>query len=96
MEGQAEYLRVPYADFDVVKLSNTDNLYEKDFILLTDIFPTGWGGVAQSGFKPGETIAMFGAGPVGLMAAYNVKLQGASKIFSVDGHKKILDKAKSI
>lgn len=39
---------------------------------------------------------MFGAGPVGLMAAYSAKLQGASKIFSVDGHKKILDKAKSI
>ena len=52
MEGQAEYLRVPYADFNVVKLYNTDNLHEKDFVLLTDIFPTGWGGVAQSGFKP--------------------------------------------
>jgi glutathione-independent formaldehyde dehydrogenase len=81
MEGQAEYLRVPYADFDVVKLSNTNNLYEKDFILLTDIFPTGWGGVAQSGFKPGETIAIFGPGPVGLMTAYSAKLQGASKYY---------------
>ena len=47
MEGQAEYLRVPYADFDVVKLSNTDNLYEKDFILLIDIFPTGWGDIVE-------------------------------------------------
>jgi glutathione-independent formaldehyde dehydrogenase len=54
MEGQAEYLRVPYADFNVVKLYNTDNLHEKDFVLLTYIFPTGWGGVAQSGFKPGN------------------------------------------
>ena len=40
MEGKAEYLRVPYADFNVLKLSNTDNLHEKDFVLLTDIFPT--------------------------------------------------------
>jgi threonine dehydrogenase-like Zn-dependent dehydrogenase len=54
-------------------------LHEKDFVLLTDIFPTGWGCVAQSGFKPGETIAIFGSGPVGLMTAYSVKLQGASK-----------------
>jgi hypothetical protein len=41
--------------------------HEKDFVLLTDIFPTGWGGVSLSGFKPGETIAVFGAGPVGLI-----------------------------
>ena len=51
MEGKAEYLRVPYADFNVLKLSNTDNLHEKDFVLLTDIFPTGCGGVAQSKFQ---------------------------------------------
>ncbi len=49
-----------------------------------------------SGFKPGETIAIFGAGPVGLMAAYSAKLRGASKIFVVDRHKDRLDKAKSI
>lgn len=55
-----------HADFNVLKLSNTDNLHEKDLVLLTDIFPTGWGGVAQSGFKPGETIVIFGPGPVGV------------------------------
>ncbi|HEX7142980.1 MAG TPA: glutathione-independent formaldehyde dehydrogenase [Nitrososphaeraceae archaeon] len=96
MGGQAEYLRVPYADFNALKLPNNDNSNEQDFVLLADIFPTGWGGVAQSGFKPGETIAIFGGGPVGLMAAYSAKLQGASKIFSVDGNKERLDKAKSI
>ena len=42
-------------------------MHEKDLVLLTDIFPTGWGSVVQSGFKPGETIAIFGPGPVGLM-----------------------------
>jgi glutathione-independent formaldehyde dehydrogenase len=95
MGGQAEYLRVPYADFNALKLPAGDS-HEKDFALLTDIFPTGWDGVTRSGFKPGETIAVFGAGPVGLMAAYSAKLRGASKIFSVDGHKERLDKAKSM
>ncbi len=95
MGGQAEYLRVPYADFNALKLPAGDS-HEKDFALLTDIFPTGWDGVTRSGFKPGETIAIFGAGPVGLMAAYSAKLRGASKIFSVDIHRERLDKAKSI
>jgi threonine dehydrogenase-like Zn-dependent dehydrogenase len=57
---------------------------ESDFILLADIFPTGWHGVTLSGFEPGETIAVFGAGPVGLMAAYSAQLRGASKVFVVD------------
>lgn len=93
--GQAEYLRVPFADFNALKLPD-GNSHENDFVLLADIFPTGWGGVSLSGFKPCETIAIFGAGPVGLMAAYSAKLRGASKIFIVDRHKDRLDKAKSI
>jgi len=81
--GQAQYLRVPYADFNALKLP-PGNEFEKDFILLADVFPTGWHGVVLSGFKPGETIAVFGAGPVGLMAAYSAVLQGASKVYLVD------------
>jgi threonine dehydrogenase-like Zn-dependent dehydrogenase len=81
--GQAQYIRIPYADFNALKLPpGTDN--EKDFILLADIFPTGWHGVSLSGFKPGESIAVFGGGPVGLMAAYSAQLRGASKCFVVD------------
>lgn len=49
-----------------------------------DIFPTGWHGVEISGFKSGESIAVFGAGPVGLMAAYSAQLRGASRVFVVD------------
>jgi threonine dehydrogenase-like Zn-dependent dehydrogenase len=56
-------------------------LHEKVLVLLTDIFPTGWGGVVKSGFKPGETIVIFGPGPVGLIVAYSAKLQGASKYY---------------
>lgn len=81
--GQAQYIRIPYADFNALKLPpGTEN--EADFILLADIFPTGWHGVTLSGFKPGETVAVFGGGPVGLMAAYSAQLRGASRTFVVD------------
>jgi threonine dehydrogenase-like Zn-dependent dehydrogenase len=49
-----------------------------------DIFPTGWHGVEISGFQPGDSVAVFGAGPVGLMAAYSAQLRGASRVFVVD------------
>ena len=81
--GQAQYIRVPYADFNCLPLP-AGTSHEKDFILLADIFPTGWHGLVLSGFKPGESVAVFGAGPVGLMAAYSAVLRGASKIFVVD------------
>jgi threonine dehydrogenase-like Zn-dependent dehydrogenase len=61
-----------------------------------DIFPTGWHGVVLSGFQPGESIAVFGAGPVGLMAAYSAKLRGASKVFVVDSVKERLEAAEKI
>lgn len=81
--GQAQYIRIPYADFNALILPpGTQN--EADFILLADIFPTGWHGVSLSGFKPGETVAVFGGGPVGLMAAYSAQLRGASRTFVVD------------
>jgi hypothetical protein len=57
-------LRVPYADFNGLKLPEGTE-HEADFALLADIFPTGWHGLVLSGFKPGETVAVFGAGPVG-------------------------------
>ncbi|KAF5328926.1 hypothetical protein D9758_016825 [Tetrapyrgos nigripes] len=73
--GQAEYVRVPFADFNALKLpAGTE--HEEDFALLADIFPTGWHGVQLSGFRPGESIVVFGAGPVGLMAAYSAVLRG--------------------
>lgn len=66
--GQAQYLRVPYADFNALILPPGTE-HEADFAMLADIFPTGWHGLAISGFKSGESVAVFGAGPVGLMAA---------------------------
>jgi len=93
--GQAQYLRVPYADFNALKLPPGTE-HEADFAMLADIFPTGWHGVELSGFQPGETIAVFGAGPVGLMAAYSATLRGASKVYVVDMVKERLDAAEKI
>lgn len=80
---QAQYLRIPFADFNALPLP-PGNAHEPSFALLADIFPTGWHGLTLSKFKPGETVAVFGAGPVGLMAAYSAHLRGAARVFVVD------------
>jgi glutathione-independent formaldehyde dehydrogenase len=83
MGGQAEYLRVPFADYNCVPLPAGDE-HESDFALLADIFPTGYHGTELAGVRPGETVAVYGAGPVGMMAAYSAMLKGASRVFVVD------------
>jgi glutathione-independent formaldehyde dehydrogenase len=93
--GQAEMLRVPYADFNCLKLPPGNEL-EADFTLLADIFPTGYHGCELADVRPGETVAVYGAGPVGLMAAYSALLRGASKVFSVDRVPERLAKARDI
>lgn len=81
--GQAEYLRVPFADFNCVPLPEGGE-HEDDFALLADIFPTGYHATELAGVRPGDTVAVYGAGPVGLMAAYSAVLKGASRVFTVD------------
>ncbi len=81
--GQAEYLRVPFADFNALKLPPGDE-HEADFAMLADIFPTGYHGSEMAQVRPGDTVAVYGAGPVGLMAAYSCLLRGAAQVFSVD------------
>ena len=93
--GQAQYLRVPFADFNALRLP-PGNEHEASFALLADIFPTGWHGLNLSRFAPGESVAVFGAGPVGLMAAYSAYLRGASRIFVVDRIPERLSAAKRI
>ncbi|KAH8116072.1 GroES-like protein [Phellopilus nigrolimitatus] len=93
--GQAEYVKVPFADFNALKLPPGME-HEADFSLLSDIFPTGWHGVQLSGFHPGESIVIFGAGPVGLMAAYSAIIRGASEVYVVDRVPERLQKAKDI
>jgi glutathione-independent formaldehyde dehydrogenase len=84
--GQAEYLRVPYADFNLLRLPPGTE-HELDFAMLSDIFPTGWHGCELAGVRPGDRVAVFGAGPVGLMAAHSAQLMGASEVFVVDKEK---------
>lgn len=93
--GQAEYLRVPYADFNCLKLPPGTE-HEADYALLADIFPTGYHGCELADVQPGETVAVYGAGPVGLMAAYSALLRGASAVFCVDRVPERLARAQSI
>src|SRR5581483_11477239 len=84
--GQAEYLRVPYADFNCLVLPEDVEEKEDDYVMLSDIFPTAWHATRLAGLKPGESIAIYGAGPVGLLAAHSAMIQGASQVFVVDAH----------
>ena len=93
--GQAEYLQVPFVDFNALPLpEGTEN--EANYALLADIFPTGYHGTELAGVRPGESVVVFGAGPVGLMAAYSSVIKGAAEVYSVDHVQERLDKAESI
>ncbi len=93
--GQAEHLRVPYADFNLLKLP-TGTQWENDFTMLSDIFPTGYHGTELAEVGPGDSVAVFGAGPVGLMAAHSAFLRGASQVFVADKQADRLQLAKQI
>ncbi|GIH22253.1 aldehyde dehydrogenase [Acrocarpospora phusangensis] len=84
--GQAEFLRVPYGDFNCLRLPRDAREKENDYVMLSDIFPTGWHCTELAGMRPGESVVVYGAGPVGLMAAYSAMLRGASKVMVVDRH----------
>ena len=93
--GQAEYLRVPYADFNALKLPQGTE-HEEDFALLADIFPTGYHGTELAQVTPGESVVVFGAGPVGAMAAYSALIRGAAEVYVVDRVPERLQKVKEI
>src|SRR5690606_34644067 len=59
---------------------------EDDYVMLADIFPTGWHATRLAELQPGESVVIYGAGPVGLMAAYSAMIQGASLVMVVDRH----------
>ncbi|MFP4004810.1 MAG: glutathione-independent formaldehyde dehydrogenase [Alphaproteobacteria bacterium] len=84
--GQAELLRVPFADFNCLILPEDAEEKADDYVMLSDIFPTGWHATRLAGLEPGESVVIYGAGPVGLMAAHSAEIQGASKIIVVDEH----------
>ncbi|MES2977696.1 MAG: glutathione-independent formaldehyde dehydrogenase [Pseudomonadota bacterium] len=84
--GQAEFLRVPYGDFNCLILPRDSEEKETDYVMLSDIFPTGYHATELAGVKPGESVVIYGAGPVGLMAALSANLRGASLVMVVDTH----------
>ena len=79
---QAEYARIPFASVGLVKLPR--NVSDEQAILLSDIFPTGYFGADMAEIKPGDTVAIFGCGPVGQFAIASAKLMDAGRIFAVD------------
>jgi threonine dehydrogenase-like Zn-dependent dehydrogenase len=80
--GQAEYVRVPYADVGPFKIP--DDMHEEDVLFLSDILPTGYQAAEMGGIKSGETVCVFGAGPVGLMTMRSAWLMGAARVIAVD------------
>ncbi|MGN6446692.1 glutathione-independent formaldehyde dehydrogenase [Amnibacterium sp.] len=82
--GQAELLRVPYADFNALVLPDDAHEKEKDYVMLSDILPTGYHGTQLADVGIGDSVVVYGAGPVGLMAAMSANLRGAAEVYVID------------
>lgn len=80
--GQAEYLRVPFADATHIKVP--DGIPDERLLFLSDIFPTGWQAAAQCDIEPTDTVAIWGCGPVGQMAIRSAILLGANQVIAID------------
>ncbi len=95
--GQAEYVTVPFADFNLLKFPDRDQALEKirDLTMLSDIFPTGYHGCYSAGVTTGSTVYVAGAGPVGLAAAHSAQLLGAAVVIVGDLNKERLQQARS-
>src|SRR5918998_803481 len=95
--GQADYVMVPFADFNLLKFPHKDQAMEKilDLTMLSDIFPTGYHGCVTAGVTTGSTVYIAGAGPVGLAAATSALLLGAAVVIVGDLHQERLEQARS-
>jgi glutathione-independent formaldehyde dehydrogenase len=96
--GQARYVMVPYADFNLLKFPDKNEALSKimDLTMLTDILPTGFHGALNAGVKPGSTVYVAGAGPVGLAAAASAQLLGAAVIMTGDMNEARLSHARKV
>lgn len=92
--GQAEYVRVPYADYGLRHVP--ESLKDEQVLFLTDIFPTGWSSIEWGELKGGETVAIFGSGPVGLMAQKSAWIQGAGRVIAIDPVEYRLERARRV
>ena len=96
--GQAQYVLVPYADFNLLKFPNKEQALEKirDLTMLSDILPTGFHGAVTAGVGVGSTVYVAGAGPVGLAAAASAQILGAAVVLIGDMNQERLEHAKSV
>jgi threonine dehydrogenase-like Zn-dependent dehydrogenase len=91
--GQAEYVRVPYADIGLQKIP--DGIADEDVLFLTDIFPTGYQAAENCNISAGDTVAIWGCGPVGLLAMKCARHLGAEKIIGIDRFPERLEMART-
>ncbi|MGB7448576.1 MAG: zinc-dependent alcohol dehydrogenase [Ornithinimicrobium sp.] len=80
--GQAEYVRVPHADFGPVVVGEEHS--DERYLYLSDILPTAWQGVSYASVEPGDTLAVIGLGPVGLLAVASARHRGIDRVIGVD------------
>ena len=92
--GQAEYVRVPYSD--VGPLVIPEGVEDDKVLFLSDILPTGWMAAENCLIEPGDTVAVWGCGPVGLFAIESALVQGAERVIAIDHHPHRLELAKSL
>lgn len=90
--GQAELVRVPHADFGPIKVDS--GLTDEQVLFLSDIFPTGWMAAENADIQPGDTVAVWGCGPVGLFTMKSAWLQGAGRVIAIDHVPERLAKAR--
>lgn len=92
--GQAEYVRVPFSD--VGPLPVPDTLEDAEALFLSDILPTGWMAAENADIEPGDTVAVWGCGPVGLFAIQSAFLMGAERVVAIDHYPNRLDLARQL
>ena len=90
--GQAEYVRVPFADIGPIKVPSS--LSDEQVLFLSDVFPTGYMAAENCNIQPGDTIAVWGCGPVGLFSIASAKLLGAGRVIAIDRFPERLQKAR--
>jgi len=94
--GQAELLRVPFANFTPFKVPEDSELEDEQLLFLSDIIPTAYWGVDNAGVKPGDTVVVLGSGPVGLLTQKFAWLKGAKRVIGIDYIQYRLDHAKRV
>ncbi|MGZ8375736.1 MAG: zinc-dependent alcohol dehydrogenase [Gemmatirosa sp.] len=92
--GQAEFVRVPFADVGPLKIES--GIADEQVLFLTDIFPTGYQAAEQCGIRRGDTVAVWGAGPVGQFAVASAFMLGAERVICIDRFQYRLDKARDL